>query len=185
MDVDDGDDDATMSMRVANENQCGDDIRESQVRETMMHAVMTKARRWKRDESVLEEEVPINLDLGCTPRAPAEAENPLACFFASRLRLASVDVPHPEHNRAAVGVDDNVILLDRGHEAPLLLRVRVGIGNIDVGITRIRTRCGVGGDHRRPSRLGDVYVLHNLVGETRREADLLAGSRTMNVALEV
>ena len=72
--------------------------------------------------SILEQEVPVDSDLGGALRAPPQAERALARFAAPRLRLAAVDVPHAERDRAHSLNDDLVLVRGRA-----LVRVRVRV----------------------------------------------------------
>ena len=59
---------------------------------------------------VLEEEVPVDGDLGASLRTPPEAERALAGLTASRLWFAAVDIPHAERDGARC-LDDDLVLI--------------------------------------------------------------------------
>ena len=132
----------------------------------------------RRKMSILQQEVPIDLNFVIALRTPAEAEHALASFFTASLRFAPVDIPHPESYTSRC-MDNNFVFL---WTSKLLHLVRIDITNVDVRVTGHSRRDR---DNRWTARLCQAYIPHNPVRETSRKADLTAGWRSMNVAFEV
>ena len=139
--------------------------------------------------SVLEEEVPVDGDLGAAFRAPAEAERALARFATAGFGLAPVNVPHAERHGAR-GLDHDFVLVRAPEGAvpareELLLAIR-GAPSVGDVYLREAVRGVVGrGDDGGPSGLCQADVAQDAVGESRREGDLLARGRSVDAALEI
>ena len=61
-------------------------------------------------KSILQQEIPVNLDFIVTLRTPPKAEHSLASFLATSLRFAAVDIPHPESYTSRC-MDNNFVFL--------------------------------------------------------------------------
>lgn len=119
-----------------------------------------------REYSILQQEIPVNLDFVAAPSTPTEAKHALASLFATGFGLAAMNIPHPERNCSG-RVNDDFVFLPR--TAQLFHLIGINIANVNVGVARHSRRDRNNG---WSAGLCQADVFHNAVGKTRGEADL-------------
>jgi hypothetical protein len=66
-------------------------------------------REGERNELIVKEEIPVNRLLGWWSDFAGHAKHPFECFLPCAFDMASLDVPHTEHD-TAMGHNHNIIL---------------------------------------------------------------------------